>query len=123
MYWINDLFLSTRVDLSFELHKLEKFSSNTGKVHFEVLVHLLRCIRENNILVLKYYSDMKDADLSELLRQANIDTNNQLMTFYYSSWKYFPDTGRSTGAYMIFYQGVPIDNGTRVTGTVDQSST
>ena len=34
--------LSTRVDLSFAVHKLEKFSSNPGKVHFEGLVHLLR---------------------------------------------------------------------------------
>ena len=37
--------LSTRMDLSFAVHKLAKFSSNTGKVHFEVLVHLLRYIR------------------------------------------------------------------------------
>ena len=33
--------LSIRVDLSFALHKLETFSSNTGKLHFEGLVHLL----------------------------------------------------------------------------------
>ena len=31
--------LSTRVDLSFAVHKLEKFSANTGNVHFEGLVH------------------------------------------------------------------------------------
>ena len=34
--------LSTRVDFSFAVHKLEKFSSNPGEVHFEVLLHLLR---------------------------------------------------------------------------------
>ena len=34
--------LSTRVDLSFALHKLEKFSANPGKVHFEGLVHFFR---------------------------------------------------------------------------------
>ena len=33
--------LSTRVDLSFGVHKLAKFSANPGKVHFEVLIHLL----------------------------------------------------------------------------------
>ena len=33
---------STRVDLSFAVHKLAKFSANTGKVHFEGLIHLLR---------------------------------------------------------------------------------
>ena len=31
-----------RLELNFAVHKLEKFSSNPGKVHFEGLVHLLR---------------------------------------------------------------------------------
>ena len=44
------------------------------------------------------------------------------MSFPDSSWKYFPDTGRSTGAYIIFYQGEPIDHGTHVPGPVAQSS-
>ena len=34
--------LSTRMDLSFAVHKLAKFSANPGKVHFEGLIHLLR---------------------------------------------------------------------------------
>ena len=34
--------LSTRVDLSFAVHKLANFSENPGKLHFEVLIHLLR---------------------------------------------------------------------------------
>ena len=34
--------LSTRVDFSFTVHKLVKFSSNPGKVHSEGLVHILR---------------------------------------------------------------------------------
>ena len=44
------------------------------------------------------------------------------MAFSDSSWQDFPDTGRSTGAYIIFYQGGPIDHGTHVTGKVAQSS-
>ena len=39
-----------------------------------------------------------------------------------SSWKDCPDTGRSTGAYIIFYQGGPIDHGTHVPVPVAQSS-
>ena len=39
--------LSTRVNLSFAVHKLAKFSANPGKAHFEGLVHLLRYIRDN----------------------------------------------------------------------------
>ena len=42
--------LSTRVDLSFAVHKLANFSSNPGKLHFEGLVSLLRYIRDNNNL-------------------------------------------------------------------------
>ena len=44
------------------------------------------------------------------------------MAFYDSSWQDFTDYGRSTGVYMIFYQGGPIDHGTYVPGTISQSS-
>ena len=64
--------LSKRVDLSFEIHKLAKFSSNPGKVHLEVLIRLLRYIRDNKTLVLMYYSDMKDAPVTDLLIQSSI---------------------------------------------------
>ena len=63
--------LSTRVDLSFAVHKLAKFSVNPGKVHFEGLVHLLRYIRDNKTLGLKYYDDFNDAPVTDILIQAN----------------------------------------------------
>ena len=44
------------------------------------------------------------------------------MDFSDSGWKDCPDTGRSTGAYIIFYQGGPIDHGTHLPGPVAQSS-
>ena len=43
------------------------------------------------------------------------------MDFSYYSWQYCLDTGRSTGAYNIFYQGSLIDHGTHVPVPVDQS--
>ena len=45
------------------------------------------------------------------------------MDFSDASWQDCPDTGRSTGAYIILYQGGPIDHGTNVPGLVAQSST
>ena len=111
-----------RVELSFAVHMLEKFSENPGKVHFKVLVHLLRYIRDNKTLGLKFYADRNDAPVTDLLRQSNNNTKNHLMAFSDYSWQDFPDTGISTGAYIIFYQGVPIDHGTHVPGPVDQSS-
>ena len=45
------------------------------------------------------------------------------MYFSDYSWKYFPDTGRITETYIIFYQGSTIDHGTYVPGAVSQSIT
>ena len=112
--------LSTRVDLIFAVHKLSKFSSNPVRVYFEGLVHLLRYIWENKALGLKYYSNMKDAPLYDLLRQAIINTENQLMAFSDSSFQDFPDTGRSKGSYIIFYQGGTIDHSKNVPEPVFQ---
>ena len=44
------------------------------------------------------------------------------MDFSDSSCQDCPDTGRSTGAYIIFYQGGRIDHGTHVPVPVAQSS-
>ena len=66
--------LYTRVDICFAVQNLAKFSSNTGKVHFDDLVHLLRYIRENRNLGFRYYSNIEDATLSKLLKQYIINT-------------------------------------------------
>ena len=91
------------------------------ELHFEVLVHLLRYMSYNNTLGLNYYADMNDAPVYDILIQVRIKTENHLVVFSDSSWQYFPDTGRSTVAYIIFYQGDIIDHGTHVPVPVDQS--
>ena len=103
-YWIGSLIylLSTRVELIFAVKKLEKFSANPGKVNFEGLVHILIYIGENKTLGLKYYANINDAPVSDLLRQASIKTD------------------RSTGEWIIFYKGGPIDHDTNVPGPVAQ---
>ena len=108
--------------MSFAVHKLEKFSLNPGKVNLEGFVNLLQYIRDNKTLVLKYYSDMKDACLSDLLRQASINNKNKFTVFSAYSWHDFPDSVRSTRAYNIFYQCEPIYHNTYFTGLVVQSS-
>ena len=52
--------LSKIVDLSFAVHKIANFSANRGKV--------LRYIRDKKTLGLKYYVDINDAPVSDLLR-------------------------------------------------------
>ena len=110
------------MDLNFVVHKLDFFSSKPGKVQFECLVILLSYIRYNNTLGLDYYADMNDAPVYDLLIQASIQTENKLMVFYDSIWQYFPDNGRTTGSYILFYQGGTIDHGTHFSGPVSQSS-
>ena len=72
-------------------------------------------------MCLKYHTDLNIAQITDILRQANIKTKNHLMDFYDSSWQDCTDTGRSTGAYIILYQGEQIDHGTHVPGPVAQS--
>ena len=65
---------------------------------------------------------MKDTPLSDLLRQASIKTENQFMNLSGYIWNDCPETGRSTGAYIIFYQGGQINHGTHVPGPFPQLS-
>ena len=81
----------------------------------------MRYVRDNKTLGLKYYANMKDELLYDLLRQANINTDNQLMVFSDYICQDCPDTGISTGTYMIFYQGLTNYHGTHVSGPVFQS--
>ena len=75
-------------------------------------------MRDNRTLSLKYYAEMNDAPVYYLLRQASIKNENHLIHFSDSSWKDCTETVRSIVAYIIFYQGGPIDHGTHVSGPV-----
>ena len=70
---------------------------------------------------LKIYADINDAPIPGLFRKPGIKTENHLMKFSDYSWQDCPDTGRSTGAYIIFYQVGKFDHGTHVPGAVFQS--
>ena len=122
MHWFIDLFVIYTGGFEFCSDQVSKVLSKPGKVHFEILVNTLRYIRKNKTLGLKYYADINDAPISDLLRKAGIKTDNKLMDFSNCSWQDCPDSGRSTGAYIIFYQGGTIDRGTYVLGPIAQSS-
>ena len=104
------------------VHNLEKFSSNPDKLHFGGLVQFLRYIRNKNNLRLKYYARIQDEPIYDLLRQDIINTENQLMVLSDSIWQNCPDNGRSTGEYIVFYQGWTIDYCIHVTCPFAQSS-
>ena len=99
-----------------------QFLSIVGKAHFEGLLHLLRYIRDNKNLGLKYYSKIEDVPLYDLLGKYIIKSENQLMVLSDSICQDCTYTGRSTVAYIVFDQGGSIDNCTIVTGPVSQYS-
>ena len=49
-------------------------------------MHLLRYIRDSKTLGLKYYADINDAPLTDLLIQAIIKNDNHLIAFSDSIW-------------------------------------
>ena len=51
-----------------------------------------------------------------------MNTGKQLMVFLDSNWQEFPYTGIIIGAWIVFYQGGPIDHCTHVPGPVAQYS-
>ena len=81
-----DLFVMYKSRFEFCSRQVSKVSSNPGKVNFMGLVYTFIYIKDDWTLGLKYYADIKDAPLSDLLRQANIKTENQLADFSESSW-------------------------------------
>ena len=83
---------------------------------------MLIYIRGNNNLGLRHYDKIEDGNLSDLLRYASINTENQLMVLSDSRCQECTDTGISTGAYIVFYKGVTIDHCTHVPIPVSQSS-
>ena len=110
------------MDLCFEVHKLAISSSNTGKVYFEGLIHLLRYIRYIKNLGLKYYSKIEYVTISDLLRLAIIKSEKKLMVVYDYIGKEFTDTDRSPGSYIVFYKGGPIYHCKHVPVPVSQYS-
>ena len=106
------------MDYCFSVHNLEKFSSNPVKVHFEGLVHLLIYIGYKPNLVLIYDDNIEDSTIYDLLIQDDINIYNHFMVLYDYIWQDCPDNVRSTGAYIVFYQGILIDHLKHVPGPV-----
>ncbi|MGH3054708.1 MAG: reverse transcriptase domain-containing protein, partial [Gaiellaceae bacterium] len=112
----------TRPDIVFAVMKLVKFNNNPGKIHFEALIFLLGYLRDNPYLGIKFYSNIADAPVTQLLRSQNITPSSNFYSFSDSSWQDCPTSGRSTGSYLIFYQGGVVDHSSFVPTPVAMSS-
>jgi len=112
----------TRPDIAFAVNKLAKFSRSPGIKHFEAILHLLRYLRDNIYLGLRFYSDVKDSPIYKNLRDNNINETGLLLAYSDSSWHDDVDSGRSTGCYLIAYMGGIVDHSSNMPGPVAMSS-
>jgi hypothetical protein len=71
----------------------------------EASFHLLRYLRDNIYLGLKFYSYINMSPITRLLSSNGISLDNPLIRFSDSSWNDDIDTGRSTGCFMIICMG------------------
>ena len=76
---------------------------------------------DNKNLRLRYYAKIEDEPLFDILIQSIIKADNQLMVLYYYIWQDCTYNGKSTGAYIVFYQYGQIDHSTNFPGPVFQS--
>jgi hypothetical protein len=112
----------TRVDISYAVNKMAKYTQKPGRKHFDAITHLLRYLRDNSHLGLRYYSEITDSPINQMLSQQNINVQQLLYGFSDSSWNDDQDTGRSTGCFIITYMGGVVDHSSNLPDPVALSS-
>lgn len=112
----------TRCDITFAVNKLAKFSERPGKKHFEAILHVLRYLRDNTFIGLKFYSNASEAPITHMLHEAGIQQDHPFYTFSDSSWNDDVDSGRSTGCFLIVYMGGIVDHSSNLPVPVALSS-
>jgi len=111
-----------RTDILFAVNKLAKYTRKPGKMHFEVIIHLLRYLRDNTMYGLQYYSDIGESPIYKMLLSQNIQEQHLFFGFTESSWNDDQDTGRSTGCFIITYMGGVVDHSSNMPDPVAMSS-
>jgi hypothetical protein len=112
----------TRCDIVHAVNKLAKYTRTPGKNHFEALLHVLRYLRDNALLGIKFYSESSQAPLIAMLRGQKIEQVHPFFGFSDSSWNDDADTGRSTGCFIIIYMGGIVDHSSNMPEPVALSS-
>jgi hypothetical protein len=117
------LYLSySRPDITYAVVKFAKYTRCPGAVHMEALLHLLKYLRDNMYLGLKFYSDITMSPITSLWSSNEIFLDHPLCTFTDSSWNDDTDTGRSSGCFMIFYMGGVVEHSSNMPDSVALSS-
>jgi hypothetical protein len=75
----------TRLDITYAVVKFDKYTRCPRVVHMEALLHLLRYLRDNMYLGLKFYFDITMNPITRLLSSNGISLDNPLCNFTDSS--------------------------------------
>ena len=102
------LALNTRCDILWTVNKLAKSSTCPGIKDFEALMHLFGYLRRYTDYAIKFYANLSDSPVYEILKANKIEST-ELIGFTDSSWQDCPDTGRSTCGFKVFCQGGVIE--------------
>jgi hypothetical protein len=116
-------FLSnTAFEELFAIRKLCSHMQFPGERHFKALLHLLHHIRCHPPNALCYYTDPTQSPLAALLRSANLSRLDPFfITITDSSWGDC-DNQRSTGCYLVLFQGGLVDYSSFVPTPITLSS-
>ena len=112
----------TRVDIVFVVNKLAKFTHCPSEYHLKCAVHLLCYLRDFPTYGIRFYSDWTHSRTYRTLQVHNIPSESTIVGYSDSSWQDCPDTARSTGGYIITFQGGAIDFSSNVPSPVALSS-
>ena len=102
------LALGTRGDVLFIVNKLAKACTAPGDEDFKALLWLFGYLRAEPEWGTRFYSDITESPISEILSKHSIPPSD-IVVFTDASWQDCPDTGRSTTGFLIFYQGGVVD--------------
>jgi hypothetical protein len=112
----------TRTDILYAVNKLAKYTRRPGRNHFEAILHLLRYLRDNTLYGVRFYSEIDESPIYQMLLGQNIQEKHLFFGFTDSSWNDDVDTGRSTGCFIITYMGGIVDHSSNMPDPVALSS-
>jgi hypothetical protein len=112
----------TRTDILYAVNKVAKFTKHPGRKHFDALIHVLRYLRDNTYLGIRFYHDVTEAPITKMLMMENIQQTHPFYGFSDSLWNDDVDTGRSTGCFIIVYMGGIVDHSSNLPDPIAMSS-
>jgi hypothetical protein len=93
----------TRTAIIYAVNKRAKFTKFPGKVHFDVLIHILWYLRDKTFLGIRFYNSLSESPITKMLMVEIISYQHLFFGFSDSSWNNGIDTGCTTGCFITTY--------------------